>query len=584
MKRLLFLSLVMLYALSSMAAKYNQKTQINVKGEQRTILIYAPDCLTDNRPLVISMHGMNQDIDYQKGQAQWELIADTANFVVVYPQSKGTTWDISGDQDINFVLTIIDEMSTRYNIDKNRVYLSGFSMGGMFTYHAMNKIADKIAAFAPISGYILQNPSFTSSRPCPLVHTHGTSDSVVFYDAGQYYGAENTVLGWKERNKCKTEKITTEPSGCCTKMEWTGGECDADVVFYSVKGRDHIPANDRCHHTSLGIWAFVKNYSLSCGKYSETGISVAVSEKMVEAPATVTITAKATLKESTVKEIKLFSNGELIETLTAEPYEYELKDLAVGTYEITATMTDNNGKVYESSAATINVSAPQQPYKGEAAIIPGKVEAENYDEGADGLAYYDSGEKNEEGEYREGAVDIVAIPDGGYALGYTATGEWIEYTIDAKYTDKYSWSAFVSSGLSSGAFKLYIDNKEVDALSIPQTADNKWDTYKIVEGKNELSIEEGKHILKIEFTGDNGNIDYLEFKALSSHGTDTDEVYSISLKETSYDIFSLVGEKLGHIELQEGDDLNQKMDESVVQKGTYILKGSKGHSRLFIQK
>ena len=585
MKRLLTLALAISCCLATMAAKFNQKIQINVKGSQRTILVYAPDCLTDNRPLVISMHGMNQDINYQKNEAKWELVADTANFLVVYPQSDGTTWDISGTKDIDFILTIIDEMYTSYNIDKNRVYLSGFSMGGMFTYHAMNNIADKIAAFAPISGYTLSNPSFKSARPCPLVHTHGTGDDVVIYDAGQYYGAENTMEGWRKRNGCDDNPtVTQEPSGCCTKTYWKNGECDADVVLYTVKGRGHIPANDNCHHTSIGIWNFVKQYSLDCGKYSETGVSITVSEKMAEAPANITLTAKTSVKGATVVKVEFYQDGELIGISTEEPYQNEVTGLEVGSYEMKAVMTDGNGKTYNSSAVEVTVKAPQQPYNGVAQEIPGKVEVENYDEGEEGFAYHDSDEKDEGSNYRADGVDIEEMPDGkGYALGHCAVGEWLEYTIDAQYTDKYTWTANVSSGLESGAFKLYIDNEPVtNNISIPKTGDNKWDTYKTIEG-NELSITEGKHILKLEITGAYGNIDYLEFKAVSPHTSGAEDLY-ISFQEGTFHIYSLLGEDLGTIKLQSGDNLVQRTEEKIGAKGTYVIRDEAGRSRLLILK
>ena len=106
-----------------------------------------------------------------------ETVADTAKFVTVFPEGIDKGWDLSGNRDINFVLALIDEMVEKYDIDPCRVYLSGFSMGGMFTYHAMNKIADRIAAFAPISGYPMGGATANANvRPIPIIHTHGTSD------------------------------------------------------------------------------------------------------------------------------------------------------------------------------------------------------------------------------------------------------------------------------------------------------------------------------------------------------------------------------------------------------------------------
>ncbi|MBN2261413.1 MAG: hypothetical protein JW735_00755, partial [Prolixibacteraceae bacterium] len=102
----------------------------------RQMLVYAPSGLQPNSPLLLSLHGMNQDIAYQQNQTKWELVAKEHGFVVVYPGGIGNSWDIMGNRDIDFILAIIDEMSDRYAIDRNRVYLSGFSMGGMMTYHA----------------------------------------------------------------------------------------------------------------------------------------------------------------------------------------------------------------------------------------------------------------------------------------------------------------------------------------------------------------------------------------------------------------------------------------------------------------
>ena len=152
---------------------------IIVDNISRNYIVYAPKNLGDNRPLLISCHGMNQDAAYQKGMLQIESIADTAKFVTVFPNGIDRGWDIGGDRDLRFMLVLIDEMVAKYNIDRNRVYISGFSMGGMFTYHAMNRMADKFAAFAPISGYPMGGGNYTSSRPVPIIHTHGTGDDVM---------------------------------------------------------------------------------------------------------------------------------------------------------------------------------------------------------------------------------------------------------------------------------------------------------------------------------------------------------------------------------------------------------------------
>lgn len=45
-------------------------------------------------------------------------------------------------------------MQKKYKVDKNRIYISGFSMGGMMTYHCMTKLGTVVAAFGPVSGIL----------------------------------------------------------------------------------------------------------------------------------------------------------------------------------------------------------------------------------------------------------------------------------------------------------------------------------------------------------------------------------------------------------------------------------------------
>ena len=175
MKKQLLMTVLMAICLLRPATA--QET-IKVGGTQRAYKIYVPKDLGAKRPLLISCHGMNQDAAYQMGMLEIQSVADTAKFVTVFPEGIDKSWDISGNRDINFMLALIDEMVELYDIDPGRVYLSGFSMGGMFTYHAMNKIADRIAAFAPISGYPMGGATaipWAAPRPRPAYAPYPSS-------------------------------------------------------------------------------------------------------------------------------------------------------------------------------------------------------------------------------------------------------------------------------------------------------------------------------------------------------------------------------------------------------------------------
>ena len=235
--------------------------KLKVGGTEREYKIYVPKDLGAKRPLLISCHGMNQDAAYQMGMLDIKSVADTAKFVTVFPEGISKSWDISGNRDINFMLAIIDEMVEKYDIDRGRVYLSGFSMGGMFTYHAMNKIADRIAAFAPISGYPMGGATASPNvRPIPIIHTHGTSDDVVTFS-----NVQKNLNVWIKHNGCpETAEMTRRYRNAAhiTRHVWGPGNDDVEVVLMEMANKGHWISNDNGVKTGDEIWRFCSRYSI----------------------------------------------------------------------------------------------------------------------------------------------------------------------------------------------------------------------------------------------------------------------------------------------------------------------------------
>ena len=260
----LFLIMTGLIGISNISNAQIEDFQVG--STTRKMLVYAPSTIVPNRPLLISMHGYNQDINYQRTQTQWESIAKVNNFVVVYPGGINNSWDISGTTDIDFILAIIDEMVKRYDIDRERVYLSGFSMGAMMTYYAMTKIADKIAAFAPVSGYNMAGPDTNSSRPVPIIHIHGTADDVV-----PYSGVAASLSAWVARDGCPATAQVTQPypvgsSLNDAKYVWGPGIDSVEVVLISLAGKGHWHSiEENGVNSSQEIWDFCKRFSLGYG-------------------------------------------------------------------------------------------------------------------------------------------------------------------------------------------------------------------------------------------------------------------------------------------------------------------------------
>ena len=342
---------------------------ITVDGTSRSYIAYAPQDLGENRPLFIFCHGAGQDANYMlnvqfrdtqnpERKISIENVCDTAKFVIVFPDGIGNQWDISGNRDINFVKALIDKMVEQYKIDRNRVYLGGFSMGGMFTYHAMNKIPDLIAAFVPVSGYPMYGTTANANvRPLPILHIHGTSDDVCAFS-----GAQPALNVWIKHNGCPTTaQVTNNYNGFNAKMHtWAPGNEGVEVKLLELAGKGHWVCKEPQVYTGKEMWNFCKKYSLnrtmpSVRITSPTAglnyFSFAPSDAVTFPDITITATADDT--NGNVEKVDFYDGTTLIATCTSKPYQAVLTGATKGTHTLKAVATDNDG---ETSTASVEVT------------------------------------------------------------------------------------------------------------------------------------------------------------------------------------------------------------------------------------
>lgn len=264
MKRI-FTACLLGLAIASMSADPTWE-DVKVNGSTRKMLVHIPENMPAKAPLVISCHGMNQDPNYQcYTNSKWTAVADTAKFAMVFPQGNGNSWDIGGEGDIKFMRALIEHMKEKYDINPCRVYLSGFSMGGMFTYHCANNAPELFAAFVPVSGYPMWDKTAKSEIPVPILHVHGTGDDVCVFS-----GVQPTLDNWIKRNECNPtpEVIKPYPSNKkysgATLRKWTGGLNGVEVQLLEFKDKGHWQSEDpgSCL-TSVEAWNFMKRWVLT---------------------------------------------------------------------------------------------------------------------------------------------------------------------------------------------------------------------------------------------------------------------------------------------------------------------------------
>ena len=336
----------------SMVTNAQTRKTITSEGQKREYLQYAPSDLGSKRPLIISCHGMNQSAKYQwDALKDAKTLADKEKFVIVLPEGINNGWDISGDRDINLIKDLIAQMKKDFDIDEKRVYLSGFSMGGMLTYHAMNKIPDVIAAFAPISGYPMWGFTYTGKRAIPVIHHHGTGDDVCVYS-----NVQRNIDELVKKNKCSSTPTITQNYGGyshITRKEWGGGTDGVKVVLMELANKGHWISNDGLF-TLDEIWKFCKNYSLE-----EKPVQVKITSPVTGAKTSKDVTLKVNAESSkgNITAVRFFLDGIRKAEVTAPPYEYQYKDLEKGTHTLLAQAIDDKDN---KNFAKVSITVQQQ--------------------------------------------------------------------------------------------------------------------------------------------------------------------------------------------------------------------------------
>ncbi|MBO4811576.1 MAG: prolyl oligopeptidase family serine peptidase [Prevotella sp.] len=254
------------------AAKVDKSFNIKVGNKTRKYRLYVPNNVQDNTALVFCLHGTGGSSDMK--QPNFDAIANEDGVIVVYGHGENVKfpffgnmelpgWNSTGEWsgDIDYLLAVIEDVASKYSIDRNRIYCCGFSNGGMMTYTVANLLADKFAAFASISGYPINefHLHHTGARPVPFLHIHGTNDDLV---KSAYVSKiiDNIVA----RNGCNPVPETTTKSGKFTKKVYPAGEGGFPIVFYSMNGMGHSAetSNTEEGNASKTMWNYMKQYTL----------------------------------------------------------------------------------------------------------------------------------------------------------------------------------------------------------------------------------------------------------------------------------------------------------------------------------
>ena len=270
-------------------------------GENREYILYIPESYngTIDVPVVFSFHGgagYAEDFIYTNDMRP---IADTANFIAIYPQAAidpdgGTTSWIhkapTNHDDIFFIEAVIDAVSLEYAIDQSRIYACGYSEGAILSYELGCRLNNKIAAFAAVSGSMLEDyyrNDIYEWGPCSPVHPtgmmlipgtvdqnpHSTYEGLSYGDMPLYMSVDDITTFWSNYNNTdftpivdNVEDSAPNDGSIVERKRWLNGDNCSSVQELKVIGGDHDwPGSfgNMDINATQEIWDFVSQYDIT---------------------------------------------------------------------------------------------------------------------------------------------------------------------------------------------------------------------------------------------------------------------------------------------------------------------------------
>lgn len=256
---------------------------ISFQGQNRSYITYVPESYSPETPspIVFAFHGFGGQNVLTMNNTNFNQLADTNNFIVVYPQGTlygiAPHWNVGGwtsgstVDDVAFTDYLLSSLSITYNINSDRVYATGMSNGGFFSFLLACQLSDKFAAIASVTGSMttetLQNCN--PLREVPILQIHGTNDPIVPYGGELAWNTpiDDVLSYWRLNNQCFTSpNITTledvdQNNGITVEEHiYENGTNGAIVKHLKVIGGGHNWFKNDDLDASEAVWAFFSNF------------------------------------------------------------------------------------------------------------------------------------------------------------------------------------------------------------------------------------------------------------------------------------------------------------------------------------
>lgn len=207
-------------------------------------------------PVVLVLHGLGVDRNRMLNSADWKGAVGRDRFVAVFPQGFGNSWNLGpccppasllSIDDMSFIDQVMNQVKASSEVDPDRMFITGFSAGGLMTYAVVCARPGVYSAMAPMAGSNVLRCK--PSKPISLLHQHSDPDPVVPFAGGLGVGqivssaplpsVPVTVAEWAAADGCgPTPTSTSGPSGV-ERFSWSKCSEETSVELVRIPGRGH---------------------------------------------------------------------------------------------------------------------------------------------------------------------------------------------------------------------------------------------------------------------------------------------------------------------------------------------------------
>jgi polyhydroxybutyrate depolymerase len=223
-----------------------------IVGGERPVTVNLPETLASPAPLLILLHSASTSGAHQENYMKLGPVAKKNGIIYIAPDGMTNPegkrfWNASKSccnrykeevDDVAYINSLIDEISTKTPVDPKRIYFIGHSNGAFMSFTFACK-TNKVAAIVAIAGAMDAEPDCAPSTPVSLLNIHGTADKTIKIDGGvmnnnSYTSAKSTLTRIALVNKCSSPEIAKKD------FEPTIKGAETTVFNYSCESHTHL--------------------------------------------------------------------------------------------------------------------------------------------------------------------------------------------------------------------------------------------------------------------------------------------------------------------------------------------------------